>query len=412
MRVFRLGTNYPAYLGEFYAARPGLAALPFGLQHRALMEDGFGWADFWTRALARRGHEAWEPVGNAEPMQKAWAREHGVPYGEASWLHDIPAAQVRNFRTEVLFLTDFVTYGAPFLRRLREECPSLRLVVGRCGSPFSDTAVFRECDLVLSNIPGLVDRFRAQGMRAALMHHAFEPSLAGRLGDAPGRTIPFSFLGSIVKGAGFHGEREALVRHLVREAGLEVWSEVRRAPASYLAELADARRKYDRVRALAALPGLRPVLARVPKARRYLEMESRPAPDPSYVDPEVASRARPPLFGLAMYRALRDSKVTLNVHIDLSAPWASNMRLFEATGVGTCLLTERQENLGELFEPDAEVATYGSPQEAAEKARHLLAHDAERERIAAAGRRRTLRDHTFDRRAEQLDSLIREAVSR
>ena len=40
--------------------------------------------------------------------------------------------------------------------------------------------------------------------------------------------------------------------------------------------------------------------------------------------------ARPPLFGLEMFRRLRDSRIALNTHIDISSASASNMRLFEA----------------------------------------------------------------------------------
>ena len=68
----------------------------------------------------------------------------------------------------------------------------------------------------------------------------------------------------------------------------------------------------------------------------------------------LAARSHPPLFGLDMFQGLRDSQVTLNTHIDISPRSASNMRLFEATGAGSCLLTDRKENLDwTLFEEDA-----------------------------------------------------------
>ena len=104
---------------------------------------------------------------------------------------------------------------------------------------------------------------------------------------------------------------------------------------------------------------------------------------------------------------LSDSKITLNTHIDISSEFASNMRLFEATGVGTCLLTERQENLKDIFEPDAEVVTYSCPEEAVEKANYLLTNADERKQIAEAGQQRTIKNHTFEQRAGQIDQMIR-----
>jgi len=112
-----------------------------------------------------------------------------------------------------------------------------------------------------------------------------------------------------------------------------------------------------------------------------------------------------------MFQQLHDSRVALNTHIDISPVNASNMRLFEATGVGACLLTDWKANLSELFQPDAEVVAYRDAGECVEKVKYLLAHEAERRRIAVAGQRRTLRDHTFESRAAQIDGIIHEALS-
>ena len=112
-----------------------------------------------------------------------------------------------------------------------------------------------------------------------------------------------------------------------------------------------------------------------------------------------------------MFQQLANSKITFNNHINVSSHSASNMRLYEATGVGTCLLTDWKENLPEFFEPDTEIVTYRSVDECVEKVQWLLAHPQQREQIAKAGQARTLKDHTFAQRAIQLDEIIRKALS-
>jgi spore maturation protein CgeB len=87
------------------------------------------------------------------------------------------------------------------------------------------------------------------------------------------------------------------------------------------------------------------------------------------------------------------------------------MRLFETTGVGACLLTDWKENLSELFEPGKEVLTYRSVEECVEKVNYILEHEDERDSIAAAGQRRTLREHTFDNRAARIDEIIRSVLN-
>jgi len=53
-----------------------------------------------------------------------------------------------------------------------------------------------------------------------------------------------------------------------------------------------------------------------------------------------------------MYNVLKNSKITLNNHIGIAGCFAGNMRLFEATGVGTLLITDWKTNLKEMFKPE------------------------------------------------------------
>ena len=153
------------------------------------------------------------------------------------------------------------------------------------------------------------------------------------------------------------------------------------------------------------------LLSEIPLIKKVARWQTRPT-----ITWEVAAairrRARKPVFGLAMYRLLHDSRITLNTHIDISPRSASNMRLYEATGVGTCLLTDWKDNLTELFEPDREVVTYKSADEVVEKVRYLLDHERERSAIATAGHRRALRDHTASQRARIFAEIIRKELQK
>lgn len=382
MRLLKIGVYYAAYLEQFYARRPGLAATPYAAQHAALLDDCFGSSDFWTVALSRLGYETRDLVINAEPLQRAWAAERGTAFDEAGWLFGIAEAQVRDFRPEVIIVADYSTVTAAFLRRLREVCPSLRLVLGWCGAPYDDGTVFGECDVVLSCVPELVSHFRGAGRRSRHVNHAFEPRVLEKLGARSAPAADFVFIGSVVKSERFHLGREKLLARLVEETDLQIWSEVGPPPPS-----------------------------RLRRAARLLRGGASWSAPQSSVDARVARRARPPLFGLDMFRQLRAGRVALNTHIDVSTHSASNMRLFEATGVGACLLTDWKENLGELFEPDAEVVAYRDAEDCVEKVRYLLADESRRSDVADAGRRRTLRDHTFDARAALVDDIIREELS-
>lgn len=405
MRFLRITTNYHEYLTRFYARRPQLKSEPYSKQHAALMEDCYGWADFWSAALQQVGYETLEIVANAEFAQKQWAQENDINYDEKTWLHDIATAQIKAFKPDVLFAVDYVTLNAPFLRHIRRACSSIRMVLGWCGSPYRDESVFHEYDYVLSCIPEMVKHFREQGHRSAHINHAFDQRILGRIDLTRTPSVDFAFIGSINRQIAGHLQRETLLLKLLQHTNLKLWLMGARPSLKRWYQVSARQYAYDMV-TLAQQAGIpQRLLSSLPPVRKVMRWEDRP--ELQSINGGLARRAEDALFGLDMFQKLRESKVILNIHIDISPESASNMRLFEATGVGSCLLTDWKANLPDLFDSDREVVTYRSDEECLEKVRYLLDHENERQAIAAAGQQRTLRDHSFVRRAEQLSELIR-----
>jgi len=98
--------------------------------------------------------------------------------------------------------------------------------------------------------------------------------------------------------------------------------------------------------------------------------------------------------------------ITINTHGRIAGDDANNLRLFEATGMGTLLVTDARRNMGQLFKTGSEVVTYGDARDCAGVVRHFLDHPAEATAIAAAGQRRTMRDHTWANRMARLTELV------
>lgn len=94
------------------------------------------------------------------------------------------------------------------------------------------------------------------------------------------------------------------------------------------------------------------------------------------------------------------SKIVLGVSAIGHCPDFVGLKLrdFDAPMSGSCYLTQHNADLCGLYDIGREIVTYHSVTECVEQARDLLAHDAEREAIAVAGRARAMRDHNWDRR--------------
>lgn len=408
MRLLKLGIYPGVYLDQFCTRRPQLAFEPYTVQFDALIEDCFGSSDFWTRALRELGYETLDLIANAEALQKRWATEHDLSYRDDDWLFEITLAQIKAFRPAVLIVADYSTFSAAFLRQLRRECPSIQLIIGWCGAPYCDAEVFHEWDIVLSCIPELVEHFQSNGHNSFHLNHAFEAGTLEKLNHAKEPDVDFSFVGSVLKQNQFHLEREKILLSLLEQTNLRMWSYFPSPslPSNKFSPRNLARKMIQTAQAFGVPTRL---LAATPFVRRAATLD--PASSSRFVDSRIVRRSGPALFGLEMFQKLRDSRVTLNTHIDISPLSASNMRLFEATGVGSCLITDWKANLAELFEPDLEVLTYRHPDECVEKVKYILEHEDERRAIAAAGQRRTLLEHTFTSRVARIDEIINKCLS-
>ena len=72
-------------------------------------------------------------------------------------------------------------------------------------------------------------------------------------------------------------------------------------------------------------------------------------------------------------------------------------------GVGCCLLTDHMSDICSIFEPDSEIVTYSSPEEAISKAKYLIAEPKLAQEIALAGQKKNLNLYTSEK---QIDHLV------
>jgi hypothetical protein len=84
------------------------------------------------------------------------------------------------------------------------------------------------------------------------------------------------------------------------------------------------------------------------------------------------------------------------------------LREFEAPMAGAFYVTEWIEELADYYEIGREIVCYRSLDELVDLCRHYLDHETERERIRRAGHARARRDHTWQRRFEDLFATLQD----
>jgi spore maturation protein CgeB len=82
------------------------------------------------------------------------------------------------------------------------------------------------------------------------------------------------------------------------------------------------------------------------------------------------------------------------------------MRLFEATGCGALLVTDRGRNLSQYFAED-EVLAYSTPEEAAQLITWAQRCPDEAASMSRKAQERTVREHSYSSRMSDLDQILR-----
>lgn len=81
-------------------------------------------------------------------------------------------------------------------------------------------------------------------------------------------------------------------------------------------------------------------------------------------------------------------------------------RTFEIPGCGSFLLSSDADNLGDYYEDGKEIVIYKDIEDLIKKIYYYLKHDKEREAIAQAGYERTLHEHTYEKRFNNIFKIL------
>jgi spore maturation protein CgeB len=394
-RVLIVDTAYPRFLSEFYADVNDIDALSYAELWRLQMDKCLGMADFYVANLRKLGIEADLVVANDPILQARWIEEHGKgaiatesaragllsfarsvgqkwysrsgAYGRriyellrgpvvelidggsrAAWQMAILHEQIRSYRPDILLVHPIGLLSREFLEEARAWT---RWIVGQHASPVPAGVPYSQYDLMLSSLPNLVALFREERVASEYLRLGFDSSVLARIKDQD-HLYSSCFVGGFSSN---HRQGVAVLEALASNVSIDFWG----------------------------------------YGGHELPEES-----------QVRQRYHGEAWGIDMYRILAQSKIALNRHIDVAENYANNMRLYEATGVGSLLITDNKDNLHELFEVGDEVVAYDDIDDCVGLVKYYLENETERKRIALAGQNRTLRDHSYFNRMQELVELL------
>ncbi len=126
------------------------------------------------------------------------------------------------------------------------------------------------------------------------------------------------------------------------------------------------------------------------------------------VPPSLRKFVRGRALGEDMLKILSAAKLCFNTHGDFVF-YGGNLRLFEVAGAGICQISDDLPGT-RLWFPEIDgaptIITYADEDDLRAKAAYYLAHDDERQQIAQRAQAHVYAEHTYDRRAERLETFL------
>ena len=423
-RILRIaGIHYSYTVKNWLQENPEFENSSYDELLKLFFKSSIMYSDGFSRSFRELGQDAYEIIADFEIVQKQWARENGIDNDNERWMTDILMAQIEKIKPDIVYLqgTEWSLPGRFFPQRskdnlikiLKEKFSFIRKFIVFSGYP-SGAERIKGADIFFSSPPSIVNDYRKQGLDPILLYHFFDDGIISKLNGIPGK-YGFTFVGSTRAPE----SRYWALRQLMDETKMQAWIHeypFKNTPQSLKQKIRFALKRGFAVFSNRQINGFasskiiprkfKNIFQEISMKRMAFKGVKKNKGTVIHLSELYPDRCFGPVVGMDMYNLLHQSRITFNKHTDQAWGCVGNMRMFEATGAGTCLVTDNGYNMNDLFEPDKEVVTYSSIDEAVEKVTYLLDHPHEAEKIAKAGQARTLRDHTIMNRCKQIHEVI------
>lgn len=365
MKILFISVYYPHFLDSFYRRnKSAVANLNFGDHLEKLLDELFGDSDFYSSGVRENGQEATDIIANDKLLQIKWAKENKfkqfskvdifskVPYAriifKPGWVEDILMAQIESASPDVLYFQDIEYFSPVFIKNLRKNY----FIIAQKASPIWRIESFKNTDLVFTSLPHFVDKFKSYGIKSEYLKLAFGKKV---LKVVPKQIKKYNctFIGGISR---HHSSGVKLLLDVYKKQKIDVFG----------------------------------------YGRDYLPKNST-----------LYKSHHGEVWGKEMYQVMMQSAMTINRHINVAGEFANNMRLFEATGSGTMLLTDNKKNIKDFFDVDKEVVVYDDAEDLANKIEYFTNNPEIRQRIAKNGQIRTLKDHNYKIRMGEMLTILK-----
>ena len=310
-----------------------------------------------------------EVIINHTYLQKLWLKEN--KFDENTTALDTIKLQIQEFSPDVIFVnTNFVS--EEFLRKNTKGGTFLIAWDGFVKPLLNFNSKY---DLILTCLDSISNKYKKIGTKSKVLDLAFDERILKLIGSKKNEKL--NFVGNITY---VHHSRQSLIQSLL-DADVDF--------SLYLGNMDCGINPFSRT-----------ILREIIQNKRINNVWN------IY---NLQKQNKGQKYGLDMYNTIHQSYSTLNFHGD-AVDKACNMRLFEATGLGTCLITDNKPGLDKFFDIDNEVIVYQNENDLVDKVKYLQKNQNIAEKIGRAGQEKILSKHLWSHRILELLQIIDEFI--
>lgn len=328
----------------------------FGFDQIMIDLKNFGFSDLF--GLDKNNKYIFDTVVNSKYIQTKWAKENGVKYSESNWQKEILAAQIEQFQPDVIYTGNHVFFD----KKMKEYLPKAKLYALWNASPMQEGIDLSHFDVGLSFNSVYHEHLQKRGIKNVEYNSFYiDPEIKNRLEsmNLP-KDIDIAFVGRY---APMFKDRNQFL--------------------------------YDVYSAFKKSYNIQYYLLTAKRFRGLIPM----------LPWKLLKAYNKPVFLEDMFKVFNRSKIVLNTHSNIAGKYKGNMRVFEALGSESFMLSDHGI-YPEHLEDGKDFVTYKNNKDMIEKIDYYLKNDKEREEIALNGHNKISKYYSTDIGAKNLEKIF------
>ena len=395
---------YDTYINQFYKKNSGLNKKSYVTQKKAIDQDCFAWCGVWDKPFEKLGFKTMSVYPNCRDLQQTWALENINKNLDISLILE---KQISFFKPDILMTDDISFYDDNWIINLKIKFPFIKKIIGHiCSSIYSPEKI-KKYDYILTCLESIKSKIIKHNKNVFIVPLAFNIRILEKVKSKHHQLNKIIFYGSILRGKkDLHGYREKLLIYLVNnKTNIDLFSEAYDYNNFKIILYSLIKMNiYLLINLLIKIPFLKEIILNTSFYSKTIFWGNIKL---NYFSKDLKRNLKKPLYGIDLFNKLSNYVASLNVHGDVVGNEAANLRLFEVTGLGCCLLTDHKLNNDKFFNSN-EILEYKNFEECNEKIKWIMKNPEKSKEMGLAAQKNVLKNHTYFNRAKLILDFIKD----